>query len=44
MPEDFPPVTHTETIRVTADPQQVYDLVSDVGRTGEWSVGYRSAE
>ena len=38
------PMGHTETIEVAASPQEVYDLVSDITRTGEWSVGCRAAE
>jgi hypothetical protein len=29
--------THSETVLVRASPREVYDLVSDVERTGEWS-------
>jgi len=29
--------THTDSITVAASPRQVYDLVTDIGRTGEWS-------
>lgn len=29
--------THSESIRIDATPQQVWDLVTDIGRTGEWS-------
>ena len=32
-----PALTHRESILVTATPEAVYDLVSDVTRTGEWS-------
>lgn len=28
---------HTDSVVVAADPEAVYDLVSDVRRTGEWS-------
>lgn len=30
-------LTHAESIVISAPPEQVYDLVSDVTRTGEWS-------
>ncbi|MEO3939080.1 SRPBCC family protein [Dermatophilaceae bacterium Soc4.6] len=30
-------LTHTETVRVAASPEQVYALVTDIARTGEWS-------
>lgn len=30
-------LTHTESIHIAATPQAVYDLVTDIGRTGEWS-------
>jgi hypothetical protein len=33
-PGDF---THAESIHVDADPRTVWDVVSDVTRTGEWS-------
>jgi hypothetical protein len=29
--------THSETVVVRATPEELYDLVSDVTRTGEWS-------
>ena len=29
--------TRSESIRIGATPQQVWDLVTDIGRTGEWS-------
>ncbi|MGB7450357.1 MAG: SRPBCC family protein [Ornithinimicrobium sp.] len=29
--------THSETILVQASPHEVYDVVSDIRRTGEWS-------
>ena len=29
--------THAESIHVEADPRTVWDVVSDVTRTGEWS-------
>ncbi|MDQ2756429.1 MAG: SRPBCC family protein [Actinomycetota bacterium] len=32
-----PILTHTESTHVDASPQAVYDLVSDITRTGEWS-------
>ena len=31
------PMSHQESIFVAATPEQVYDAVSDVTRTGEWS-------
>jgi hypothetical protein len=34
---DTPELTRTETIRVAADPAAVYALVTDIGRTGDWS-------
>lgn len=34
---DTPELTRAESIRVEADPAVVYALVTDVGRTGEWS-------
>lgn len=34
MPE---PLTHTESIHVEAPPEAVWALVTDIGRTGEWS-------
>ena len=30
-------LTHSESILIAASPEAVYDLVSDVTRTGEWS-------
>lgn len=30
-------LTHSESILIEASPEAVYDLVSDVARTGEWS-------
>jgi hypothetical protein len=30
-------LTHSESIDIAASPEAVYDLVSDVTRTGEWS-------
>lgn len=30
-------LTRTESIRIAADPATVYALVTDIGRTGEWS-------
>ncbi|MGY1732862.1 SRPBCC family protein [Geodermatophilus sp. SYSU D01045] len=30
-------LTHSDSIVVAASPEEVYDLVSDVTRTGEWS-------
>src|SRR5690349_3427279 len=30
-------LTHSESIDIAASPDAVYDLVSDVTRTGEWS-------
>lgn len=38
------PITHSGSIHVDASPQEVYDLVSDITRTGEWSVVCRAAE
>ena len=29
--------THSESIRVEASPQEVWDVVTDIERTGEWS-------
>ena len=29
--------THSGTVVIAADPETVYDVVSDVTRTGEWS-------
>lgn len=29
--------THTESVLVAVDPERLYDLVSDIERTGEWS-------
>ena len=37
-------LTHSGSIHVDASPQEVYDLVSDITRTGEWSVVCRAAE
>jgi len=34
---DVHPLSHEESIVVDAPPEAVYDLVSDVTRTGEWS-------
>jgi hypothetical protein len=31
------PLTYAESILIAASPQEVYDVVSDVTRTGEWS-------
>lgn len=36
-PASGPPLHHRETIVVRASAEEVYDLVSDVTRTGEWS-------
>lgn len=33
----MPDLTHSESVVVAASPEEVYDLVSDVTRTGEWS-------
>ncbi|MGB3828579.1 MAG: SRPBCC family protein [Ornithinimicrobium sp.] len=33
----MPQRTHSESITVSAPAQRVYDLVSDIARTGEWS-------
>ncbi|WP_238418841.1 SRPBCC family protein [Gordonia sp. 'Campus'] len=30
--------THSESIHIDVTPQQVWDLVTDIGRTGEWSL------
>lgn len=30
-------LTHADSILISASPEQVYDVVSDVTRTGEWS-------
>jgi len=30
-------LTHTESVRVAVSPEQVYALVTDIARTGEWS-------
>lgn len=42
--EPFRPITHAASIHVDASPRQVYELVSDITRTGEWSVVCRAAE
>lgn len=34
---ETPALTHHESILVAATPEAVYDLVSDITRTGEWS-------
>ena len=34
---DITPYQHTETVTIAASPEEVYDLVSDVTRMGEWS-------
>ena len=31
------PLRHSESIVIAASPEEIYDLVSDVTRTGEWS-------
>jgi ribosome-associated toxin RatA of RatAB toxin-antitoxin module len=31
------PFQHSESIIVDATAEQLYDLVTDIGRTGEWS-------
>ena len=36
-------LSHAETITVATDPEALYDLVSDVTRTGEWSPICRAA-
>jgi hypothetical protein len=36
-------LSHAETITIAAAPEAVYDLVSDVTRTGEWSPICRAA-
>jgi hypothetical protein len=33
----MPDLTHSQSVVVAASPEEVYDLVSDVTRTGEWS-------
>lgn len=38
------PLTASASVTVDATPQQVYDVVSDITRTGEWSPVCRSAE
>jgi len=38
------PTTASRSIDIAAPPEVVYDLVSDVTRTGEWSPECRSAE
>lgn len=38
------PLTASASVTVDATPQQVYDVVSDITRTGEWSQVCRSAE
>lgn len=43
QPEENP-YTFTDTVWIAATPQQVYDTVSDVTRTGEWSVFTRACE
>lgn len=37
------PRHHQETVLVRATPEEVYDVVSDVTRTGEWSVQCEAA-
>lgn len=37
-------IAHTESIRIDATPAEVYTLVSDITRTGEWSDGCERAE
>jgi hypothetical protein len=32
-----PPLTHADSVVVATSPEALYDLVSDVTRTGEWS-------
>ena len=44
MSTDAERVAHSESIRIDATPAEVYDLVSDITRTGEWSVGCERAE
>lgn len=34
---DLSPRTHQESIEIAASPEAIYNLVSDVTRTGEWS-------
>ena len=43
MSDEAQRITHRETIRIAASPAEVYALVSDVPRTGEWSVGCEAA-
>lgn len=38
------PLSASASVTVDATPQQVYDVVSDITRTGEWSQVCRSAE
>ena len=38
------PTTATRSIEIAAPPEVVYDLVSDITRTGEWSPECRSCE
>lgn len=38
------PLTASASVTVSATPDQVYDVVSDITRTGEWSPVCRSAE
>jgi hypothetical protein len=33
----MPDLTHSDSVVVAAGPEELYDLVSDVTRTGEWS-------
>ena len=35
---------HTETVTIAASPEEVYDLVSDVTRMGEWSPVCKAGE
>ncbi|MDO5739892.1 MAG: SRPBCC family protein [Ornithinimicrobium sp.] len=43
-PTDLQPIHHCDSTRIAASPGEVYDVVSDITRTGEWSVVCRSAE
>lgn len=42
QPED--PYTFADSVWIAATPRQVYDVVSDVERTGEWSAFTRACE
>jgi len=43
-PAETDPYAHADSIWIDASPHQVYDLVSDVTRHGEWSVFTRACE